>query len=147
VSTYATIEGSIHYLGKKEYEAAVNVLIKGGWVNQSGEWIQETGRGTGLYALDAKNITISIPRMTYRNLLNVKNQLIKGANVSVKWASTDGVFEGGYWGEKSIDLALWAESRGSESEPLRSEYDNDDDHSQAEYDWKDSIVDEFFRKG
>jgi hypothetical protein len=115
MSFYATISGSIHYERQEDFDAALQLLKSGKWVNDNGCFVDETNETFGERPdidHDARNIRI--PLGYHRNLAHHLDELFRGGTGKVVWTSTDGVFEGGVIvdGKKtSYDLTQWGREK------------------------------------
>lgn len=145
MSVYATIYGTYKYSNRESYERAVIHLKQGGWLNDDGFWLNELKKPYGSpNALDDKNLMITIHPNYYRNLLQQLKDIKKDAEIDGKWASTDGMFCGGFLKDtKTIDLTKWA-SENNNPEPSKSDFESEDDYWQDHVEWQNEVVDEFF---
>lgn len=138
MSTYATIQGTLQFDKKEAYDKVVHTLMVGGWMDSAGKWRNEIGHqigDDGLYPIELK---INIPLGYYRNLLHVLDSiLVQTSAASGQWASTDGMFKGGYFGQaEEIDLRQWAAEQDFEEPP-------DDDDFENMSIWMDEVVNYF----
>lgn len=141
MSTYATVQGALQFDKKEAYEKVVHTLTVGGWIDASGKWRNEIGQQIGDDGLYPTEMKINIPLGYYRNLLHVLDAIVaEASSASGQWASTDGMFVGGYFGNaEEIDLRKWADEQGFEEPP-----DDDDDENMSI--WMDEVV-HFFMTG
>lgn len=146
MSTYALMDGAIHFSDKEAFETAISVLKNGNWIDSNGFWVKENGVITDDKAIvhNSSDMEILIPRGYYRNLVNILGTIIKGSDSAVgKWASTDGMFRGGEFSGSGIDLKNWAANNGMDDEPKEEDYADPDEYFESLYTWQDEIVEAF----
>jgi hypothetical protein len=112
MSFYATIQGSIRYDKQQDFDAAMELLVRGQWM-KDGRLVREDDRpiSDGPDA-DPEARTLRIPRAHYRNLAWAlgEGDLFQGGQGKVVWTSTDGTFSAGVINngkEDAYDLIQW----------------------------------------
>ena len=121
MSTYLTIEGEFIFPTKGKYEAAVALLQEGGWMDQDGYLLDETGdRRSDEADAVAETLTVNFPYGLYRNIGPTLDLIIGGTTGLLVWTCTDGMFQGGVirdGAEKTFDLEKWAKERNLAAMP------------------------------
>ncbi len=119
MSFYATISGQLTYDTAEDFARAVELLRNGGWVDEEGYFVDETGHrfeNQQQPALDAEHRRITFPYMGFhRNLAYALNRLCAASQGRVVWTSDDGCFEGGVIDdgkEEVFDLVEWGKDHG-----------------------------------
>lgn len=156
MSTYATIEGTVHYKTEQDYQKAVTFLREGGWVDEGGHFTDEADepiRPESDPAIHPDTHSISIPRGVYRNLvrhIGPGEPLTEGAaSGGIVYTCTDGVescgrvtITNGEAVEEEHDLMEWAAENAFEEDETIPDIDEDFDayvemQSAAETYWFD----------
>jgi hypothetical protein len=111
MSKYCTISGSIGYERQEEFDNAIALLEKGGWL-KDGFIVDECGNKISEETdVDVSERAICIPLFLHRNLGGLLDDLFKGGKGEVVWTSTESGFAGGVITdgvETSYDLIKWA---------------------------------------
>lgn len=138
MSTYATIQGTLQFDKKEAYDKVVHTLMSQGWMDSAGKWRNEIGDQIGDDGLYPNELKINIPLGYYRNLIHILDSILAETSAaSGKWASSDGMFTGGYFGdEEEIDLKQWAIEQDFEEPP-------DDDDFENMSIWMDEVINYF----
>ena len=121
MSQYLTAEGEFTFPNKEKYEAAVALLLEGGWMDKEGYLLDETeARRSEEPDAVAATLTINFPFGLYRNIGAVMDALREDSTGQFVWTCTDGIFSGGVirdGHEESFDLEKWAKERGLRAMP------------------------------
>ena len=114
MSTYCTIDGTIHYGDQGACDRAIHHLHHKGWLDGKERFISEYGAGpiVDQSTVDRNAKSIYIPLGCYRNLGAHLNELLVGSNTNyIVWGTTDGAYQGGVIKdgvETLYDLEKWA---------------------------------------
>ena len=94
MSFYATLEGYITYTDKESFNNTINVLKKGGWMDNDGHFAIGDDYSK-VKCIDTKTNTIIIPYAIQRNPFRFLTEIEKGIKeCRITGTSTDGMFEG-----------------------------------------------------
>ena len=143
MSKYVKMNGALVYENQGAFDAAVAILKKGHWLNESGCWVEEDGSPTDLNASSPHLLTIHFPLQSYFNLTQVEKEITQECVLGVRWASNDGCFEGGIYGADKVELNQWAQDNGLEPQPEEKNYEDESEFQENVGEWEDEIMNQY----
>lgn len=156
MSFFATVGGSLAYEKQEDFDAALKLLVDGGYCNSEGHFLDDMENALSEELdINKEAKEISIPVFHYKSLAYLLDDVVVGATWgTVVWTSTDGCFQAGVYKfnpgtgkveETTYELADWIKTQEFSADELDPMPNQEEDFS-AWVEWAGEVEQLFFEE-